>query len=80
MTWDAIVVTAKKFNHAVSCDSLCKSAKNRLQELELDDLDELVSLRVSSKKRIWAIRQGQHCLLLWWDPDHEVCPSEKKNT
>ena len=80
MTWDEILIGSKKQNHTVPCYKLSKTARKRLQVLQLDDVDELISLRVGGKGRIWGIRQQSVLLLLWWDPEHEVCPSPKKHT
>lgn len=80
MTWHEILIMGKKANHAVQVEQMSKAAQNRLLELELDDVDELVSLRVTGKERVWGIRHGGLCNILWWDPEHEVCPSNKKNT
>ena len=80
MTWNEILVGANKQNHSVSIDGLSKEARNRLEELQLDDLDELLSLRISGEERVWGILQEGVVLVLWWDPEHRVCPSLKKHT
>jgi hypothetical protein len=59
---------------------LCKTARDRLEDLRLEDIDELVSLRLGGAERVWGIRDGNVMLLLWWDPEHAVCPSLKKHT
>ena len=64
----------------IKIDSLCKEAQNRLIELRFDDLDELWEFRLSGKERIWGTRFGAVIDLIWWDPNHEVCPSKKKHT
>lgn len=79
-TWNEILIQSKKFNHSVPKDKLSKSARDRLAELRLDDVDELVSLRLSATERVWGIREEGVLRVLWWDPNHLVCPSEKKNT
>ncbi len=54
-------------------------AKKRLQEIAQDDAEErLYSLRVNGKPRVVGIRDRNVIYILWWDPEHEVCPSEKK--
>lgn len=53
---------------------LCNDAQHRLEELELDDEDALVEFRIEWSTRVWGIRKNDVCYLLWWDPDHEVCP------
>ena len=80
MTWNQILVVGKKFNHSVKVSEIERSAMERLRSLRLDDIEELISLRVTGAKRIWGIRQGGALLLLWWDPNHQVCPSKLKHT
>lgn len=45
-----------------------------------DDLDQLFSLRLTVRKRVWGIKEGNIFWILWWDPEHEVCKSHKKHT
>ena len=66
--------------HNVAKYKLVKQAQQRLTEIKLDDLDELFSMRFTGKKRIWGIRDGNIFKILWWDPEHKVCPSPKKHT
>ncbi|GAA6622552.1 hypothetical protein [Scytonema sp. NUACC26] len=80
MTWAEILVSSKKFNHSVNVNDLCSIAQARLSEIGQDDIDELVSLRLSGKERVWGILDLGVLTLLWWDPEHEVCPSILKNT
>lgn len=67
-------------SHMVPVYKLCKEARDRIQELRLDDIEELLSLRVTGVQRIWGILDSNIVTLLWWDPDHLVCPSLLKNT
>lgn len=78
MTWAQI--EGPKKSHFIRTDKLCKAARDRLVELELDDVGELFSLRITGRKRIWGMRTGKRLNLLWWDPEHQVCPSPKKRT
>jgi hypothetical protein len=77
MSWIEIMQAG---SHSISCDKLCKEAKDRLEARSLDDNDEVFSLRLSGKKRIFGIRQNQYLQILWWDPEHEVCPAQLKHT
>ncbi len=77
MSWGEIIGPN---SHQVAVSLLCKAARDRLSELRLDDLDELFSLRLSAKERVWGVLEHNVLTLLWWDPDHEVCPSLKKHT
>jgi hypothetical protein len=80
MTWNEILVVASHRNHAVSVDRLCKAAQDRLEEIGQGDVDELVSLRLSGPERIWGIRAGRILKILWWDPEHAVCPALLRHT
>ena len=55
MTWNQIFVEAKKQNHSVNIDLLSKKAQKRLKEINLIDIDQLWSLRLSGKERVWGI-------------------------
>ena len=77
MTWSEVL---GRQNHPVRVASLCPEAQKRLKALKLDDVEELVSLRLSGKERVWGLRERAELRLLWWDPDHQVCPSTKKHT
>ena len=46
-----------------------------LERLNYEDVDELWSFRCDGKKRLWCIKQMNICAILWWDPEHKVCPS-----
>ena len=67
-------------SHSVKICDLNKKAQKRLTELCLDDVDSLYSIRISGKERLWAIPDNAVLRLLWWDPEHKVCPSNKKHT
>ncbi len=80
MTWNQILVEARKQNHSIPVWDLCQEAQARLETIGLEDTEEVISLRLSGKERVWGIRQGAALLVLWWDPDHRVCPSVLKYT
>jgi hypothetical protein len=77
MTWLAIADTG---SHAIDVAGLCKRARDRLMEIQQDDVDQVYSLRVTGRRRIFGIRDGGVLRILWWDPEHEVCPAPKKHT
>ncbi|MDE0322286.1 MAG: hypothetical protein OXN27_00060 [Candidatus Poribacteria bacterium] len=76
MTWGEIL---GRNHHAIAVNDIIKPAQNRLEQLGHDDQAELVSFRLSNTERIWAIRSGEEAFLLWWDPNHEICPSHLQN-
>ncbi len=77
LTWQTL---RDNGSHLVQVSNLCSQAQRRLLELRKDDCDELFSLRVTGRQRIWGIKDCSILWLLWWDPEHEVCPSHKKHT
>ncbi len=80
MRWSEILVQSKKQHHAISLDQIIPAAQESLVSRKVDDVDELISLRVTGKERIWGIMRDGVLELLWWDPEHQICPSEKKHT
>ncbi len=77
MRWNEILGPK---NHEIKINELSKTAQKRLTVLNLDDFDSLVSLRLTGRKRIWGIKIENICKVLWWDPEHAVCPSKLKHT
>lgn len=58
---------------------LCKEAQDRLLELQLDDFDELFRFRTGNMERLWGVLSSDSPRIfypIWWDPDHQVCPSK----
>lgn len=80
MTWDEILIKAKKQNHQIKRNQICKSAQDRLMELGLADIDEVCSLRIDGEKRVFGILDRGILRLLWWDPQHQICPSHIRHT
>lgn len=72
-TWGQIEQDRQR-DHAVEISNLGKDAQKRLEELKLDDFGPLWRFRFSGLKRIWGIRIGRFFQVLWWDPQHKVCP------
>jgi len=77
MTWNEII---GKRSHFVDVPRCSKRARDRLNYLKLDDLDKLLSLRVNSRARLFGIVRDGVFHFLWWDPDHNVCPSMPRGT
>ena len=77
MTWGEIL---GRNHHAVAINDIIKPAKNRLEQLGYDDQAELISFHITGRQRIWAIRSGEEAFLLWWDPNHQICPSHLRHT
>jgi hypothetical protein len=65
--------------HSIKVKDLCNEAQKRLTDLSIIE-DELFSLRLSGKERLWGIRERHVFKILWWDPMYEVYPVDKKHT
>ena len=76
MTWEDVKKTG---SHFIDLDKCSKEAEDRLGEIELE-VEQLFSLRIDGEKRIFGWRQASVFYVLWWDPEHKVCPSQKKGT
>jgi hypothetical protein len=79
-TWNEILVKENKLNHRIECHKLCKDAREKLAELRLDDVEQLVSLHLGARERVWGILSHNVLDLLWWDPEHLVYPVFKRYT
>jgi hypothetical protein len=54
-----------------------KAARERLIQLNYDDYDQISRLRISGVGRLYGFRKGDRFYALWWDPNHEIWPSNK---
>lgn len=79
-TWNEILIKESYKNHFVLISKICPRAQKRLKKIKQDDIDGLVSLRLTGEKRVWGIKRGNVLKVLWWDPYHTVCPSLKRHT
>ena len=70
----------KRGSHNVPVSDLTRDARKRLAEIRRDDIDKLFSIRLTGRGRVWAIEYESVFYILWWDPKHQVCHSNKKHT
>lgn len=77
MTWGHIPTTG---SHAIEVGKLCKEAQDRLLELGRAEYDTVYSIRLKGKPRLFGIKDRAVLRVLWWDPEHKVCPSNLKGT
>jgi hypothetical protein len=78
LTWKEIVTNpGHSHNHHYMDQSvICGEAKGRLEALQID-VERVFSIRITSKERLWGIREAACFRILWWDPDHSVYPVAK---
>jgi len=79
MTWAQIRDNHKR-DHSILCEDIEKFARDRLEVIIRDDIDELFRFRINGPGRLWGIKEGSTFQVLWWDPEHEICPSAIRNT
>jgi len=85
MTWSDILKQThdkgKSSNHFISIDEMVKRAQNRLFELNLNQyFDNIFSLRLNNTERLFGILTDGIFNILWYDSNHQICPSTKKHT
>lgn len=61
-------------------EKMISKAQKRIAEIGLEDYDGLWHLDPQGKPRIWGLLHHHIFYFVWWDPEHEVCPSALKNT
>ena len=76
--WEDIVASPR--DHLIPVNKICKEAQGRLKKRKQDDIDALWCFRVNAKKRLWGTDEGNILRIMWWDPEHRICPSLKSNT
>lgn len=67
-------------SHPIAVGSLSKDAQRRLEQIQQDDVDELMSFRITGPKRIFCIRERNVMRVLWYDAEHGACISKLKGT
>ena len=66
--------------HEIFTVTLSKEAKQRLQQIKLDDIEALYSFRIDGTCRLWCIKHENLMAMLWWDKSHRVYLTPKKYT
>lgn len=85
MTWSDIKKQThddgKSKHHMLSLDSLSDDAVERIKAKHLEEYsDSIFSFALQNKLRIIGIRQNSYFHVIWYDSNHEIYPSNKKNT
>lgn len=64
-------------SHPIEAYRLDKIARDRLEAIGQDDIDDIMSFRLNGRNRVWCIRMQNVMRVIWWDPDHKVYPVAK---
>ncbi|MCM1439936.1 MAG: hypothetical protein NC131_12155 [Roseburia sp.] len=73
------IISDRDRNHFIEIYKLAKCAQKRCDEICLV-CDELFSLRLSGRERLFGVIEDGVFYIIWYDKDHEICPSLKKHT
>lgn len=77
-TWGDITKDFQR-DHEISVEKITPAAQRRLEKLQLSDYTKLWSFRLTGLWRIWGIRNRNIFRVLWWDPEHQIYPTDKQN-
>lgn len=63
-------------SHSIPVSLLCPEARARLRHLNLDSYDELYSLAITGRRRVWGImiEETGTFQMLWYDANHAIYP------
>ena len=85
-TWNKVERQSSNHHHFIEAKRLAPEARRRLTEIEsflaergVENVASLFSLRLEAKRRILGTRQGAILRVLWYDPEHQVCPTVPKS-
>lgn len=68
----------KSKHHYLKLESLSADARERIKVKGFDDdTDAIYSFALQNRIRIISIRQGAEFYVVWYDSNHEFCPSTK---
>lgn len=69
-------------HHEIPIESLTATAQQDLVKRKLDELvgDDVFRFRLDGTSRLWGFEIDSIFHVLCWDPNHEICPSEKSHT
>jgi len=61
-------------HHPIKVEQLSKKAVRRLEEIMLDDVDEVVSISLGGRRRLFGIRDRRALKILWFDSSVKAIP------
>jgi len=82
MTWEELLKQthdqSKSKHHFLSYDSLSREAKERVN-LKINETENecIFSFALNNMTRVIGIRDKEKFYVMWFDPNHQFCPSHK---
>lgn len=80
MTMREIFYSGEEPGKEYDVHTLPGPALKRLEAIGRDDETKLARLRLAGAVRLYGFLRRQVFHVLWWDPEHQVYPSRKRNT
>jgi hypothetical protein len=67
-----------KKHHDQELSSIAPEAQKDIARAGLDEIfgDEIYRFRLGGTRRLWGFRDEHTFHVVWWDPEHLVCPTE----
>ena len=71
----------KSKHHGLEIESISNEANKRFNEMHLEEYsDTIFSFAFQNKLRIVGLRENEYFYVLWYDPNHEIYPYNKKHS
>jgi hypothetical protein len=80
MTVGEVFAPGSEHGKRYAVEDMPSQAQHRLLAIGRDDETEVARLRCGGKPRLYGLLREHVFHVLWWDPEHEVWPSTKRNT
>lgn len=77
MTWGQI---EGRDSHWIGADEISRDARDCLEQDWQGGAEKVFSLRINGPTRVFGIIEERVFYILWFDPNHQVCPAPKKHT
>ena len=80
LTWEEVrqqTAGGHRRHHHHPVAEFCAEARNRIEELQYDDVDDrMFRFRLDGAGRLWGYERDGIFHAVWWDPNHQVYPTE----
>lgn len=80
MTVNELRRTRKTFKEYDLPGPIIQDAVDRLAEMRRDDMTKIQRLELTGLQRLYGFLDSNVFHVVWWDPEHAICPSIKKHT
>lgn len=74
--WSYIAANSDR-DHQIPFTDLKDFAQKAAIKKRLEQFDGIWSFHLSGIQRLWGVKAGDYFMVIWWDPEHLICPSIK---